>query len=78
MYAMYFPIFILMIIKLRKEIGIFKGVIMPILALISSGFMVFAAIYAHGFAVLYYLIVFVIVMSVGIILLFLPGKEYQI
>ena len=34
--------------------------------------------FAHGFAVLYYLIVFVIVMSVGLILLFLPGKEHQI
>ena len=61
MYGMYFPIFINMIRKERKELGVFKGIILPILALIASGFMVFAAIYSHGIKVVYYLIVYVVV-----------------
>ena len=75
MYAMYFPIFINMIRKERKELGVFKGIILPILAIISSGFMVFAAIYAHGINVIYYLIVYIIVMALGILLFKLPVKE---
>ena len=75
MYGMYFPIFINMIRKERKELGIFKGVILPILALIASGFMVFAAIYSHGIKVVYYLIVYVIIMGLGILLFNLPVKE---
>ena len=74
MYAMYFPIFINMIRKERKDLGVFKGIILPILAIISSGFMVFAAIYAHGINVIYYLIVYIIVMALGILLFKLPAK----
>ena len=75
MYGMYFPIFINMIRKERKELGVIKGIILPILALIASGFMVFAAIYSHGIKVVYYLIVYVIIMAVGILLFKLPVKE---
>jgi APA family basic amino acid/polyamine antiporter len=64
-----------MIIKERKELGVFKGIILPILALISSGFMVFAAIYSHGIKVVYYLIVYVIIMGLGILLFKLPVKD---
>jgi APA family basic amino acid/polyamine antiporter len=75
MYGMYFPIFINMIKKERKELNTFKGIILPILALISSGFMIFSAIYAHGINVLYYLIVYIIVMILGILLFKLPIKK---
>jgi APA family basic amino acid/polyamine antiporter len=75
MYGMYFPIFINMIKKERKQLNTFKGIILPILALISSGFMIFSAIYAHGINVIYYLIVYVIVMILGILLFKLPIKK---
>lgn len=75
MYGMYFPIFINMIRKERKELGIIKGIILPIAALISSGFMVFAAIYSHGISVAYYMIAYVVIMALGILLFKLPVKE---
>ena len=78
MYGMYFPIFINMIRKERKDLGIFKGIILPILALICSGFMVFAAVYSHGMSVVYYLIVYIIIMAIGILLFKLPVKEKEI
>ena len=70
MYAMYFPIFILVMVRERKNMGNFKAIILPILALICSGFMVFAAIYAHGVSVLYYLIMYVVIMAAGWLLMF--------
>jgi APA family basic amino acid/polyamine antiporter len=75
MYGMYFPIFINMIRKERKELGIIKGIVLPIVALIASGFMVFAAIYSHGIKVAYYMIVYVVIMALGILLFKLPVKE---
>jgi APA family basic amino acid/polyamine antiporter len=63
-----------MIRKERKDLGVFKGIILPILALISSAFMVFAAVYSHGISVLYYLIVYVVIMALGILLFKLPQK----
>ena len=78
-YALYIPIFFAFMIKHGKE-NIFKNVIMPIIGIIASGFMVFAAVYAHGltkywaakangefsFPVLFYLIVFAVVMIIGL------------
>ena len=78
MYGMYFPIFINMIRKERKELGIIKGIVLPIAALISSGFMVFAAIYSHGISVVYYMIVYVVIMAFGILLFKLPVKEKKV
>ncbi len=80
-YALYIPIYVTFIKKEGKN-NVFKNVIMPILALLSSLFMVFVAIYAHGirpyqtaaaegrfsFPVLFYLIVFAAIMLVGWIL----------
>ena len=80
-YAIYIPIFISYIMKRGKSDGIFKGIVMPILATLASLFMVFVAIYAHGirpyqqaaangefaFPVLFYLIVFAVVMAVGML-----------
>ena len=75
MYGMYFPIFIKMIIKERKELGVFKGVILPSLALIASGFMVFSAIYSHGIKAVYYIIVYVVITLIGLLLFKLPIKK---
>lgn len=80
-YAIYIPIFIMFIIKEGKK-NIFKNIVMPILATLAALFMVFVAIYAHGirpyqaakangefaFPVLFYLIVFAVIMSVGALL----------
>ena len=86
-YAIYIPIFICYIIKKGRADGVFKGIVMPILATLASLFMVFVAIYAHGirpyqnaaangefaFPVLFYLIVFVVIMAFG--MLFYKKKE---
>ncbi|MEG1548049.1 MAG: APC family permease [Clostridia bacterium] len=72
LYAMYIPMFI-MFMKKEKDMGVFKRIILPLLALCGSLFMVFAAIYAHGMAVVYYLIIFAVVMVIG--LFFSKPKE---
>ena len=80
-YALYIPIFVMFIVKEGKK-DVFKNIVMPILAIIASLFMVFVAVYAHGiskyqsakelgnfsFPVLFYLIVFVVIMAVGLLL----------
>lgn len=80
-YAMYLPIFVCMIFK-EKGLGVIKGKIAPILAIIGSIFMVVAAIFAHGILpyqaakangefslpVLFYLITYVVIMVVGALL----------
>ena len=63
LYAMYIPIFIKMITL--KDLNIFKRIIIPVLATISSLFMIVAAIYSHKWGVLYFLIVALIVMIIG-------------
>ena len=85
-YAIYIPIFVMFIIKEGKK-NMFKNTVMPILGLIASLFMVFVAVYAHGvkpylaaaekgefaFPVLFYLIVFAVIMTIGA--LFYKKKE---
>lgn len=77
-YGFYIPVFIMFIKKHGKE-NIWKNTVMPILGIIASVFMVFAALYAHGirpylaakangtfsFPVLFYLIVFAVVLVIG-------------
>lgn len=63
-YAMYIPIFIKMM-KLR-DLSIIKRVVMPILAILGSIFMIIAAIYSHKIGVLYFIIVAIIIMILGI------------
>ena len=67
LYAMYIPIFIMMMIK-EKTFNFFKRIIMPALAICACVFMIIAACFAHGKAVIFYLIVFAIVMSFGLII----------
>lgn len=63
-YAMYIPIFIMMI-KKETELSIFKRFIMPLVSICGCIFMIIAAYFAHGMAVVAYLIVFAVVMIIG-------------
>ncbi|MBQ9747329.1 MAG: amino acid permease [Clostridia bacterium] len=91
-YGIYIPIFIKFIAKEIKTVkedkkGIFKNIVMPVLATLAAAFMVFVAVYAHGirpwqqaaengtftFPVLFYLIVFIVIMAIGAI--FYKKKE---
>ncbi len=62
-YALYLPIFIKMLTF--KELSVFKRFIMPSVAILSSLFTVVAAVYAHKWGTLYYLIIFAIIMLIG-------------
>ncbi len=87
-YALYLPIFVMFIVRYGKE-SIFRNIIMPVLAIIGSGFMIFATVIAHGvlpyqaaveaggkftFPVLFYLVVFAVIMGVGMIF-YRPKKK---
>lgn len=87
-YAFYIPIFLMFIIKHGKE-NTFKNIVMPLIGIIASAFMVFAAVYAHGitpylnakangefsFPVLFYLIVFAVIMVIGMFFYKKDGKK---
>ena len=66
LYAMYIPMFI-MFMKKERDLTPFKRIVLPLLAVCGSLFMVIAAIFAHGMAVAYYLIIFVVIMLVGVL-----------
>lgn len=80
-YAFYIPMFIIWMIK-EKDLGVIKRFVLPVIGTISCGFMVFAAIYAHGYTpyinakangsfscpVLFYLILFAVIMLAGAVL----------
>ncbi|HHV51578.1 MAG TPA: APC family permease [Clostridiales bacterium] len=72
-YALYLPILAMMMVK-EKDLSPFKRFVAPILAMIGSLFMVFAAIYAFKMTVVYYLIVFAVIMLLGAIPLYLKKK----
>lgn len=77
-YAFYIPVFI-MFMKKEKNLPVMKRFVLPILGIIGSAFMVFAALYSHGYVyykdakaigefscpVLFYLIVFAAIMILG-------------
>ena len=63
-YAMYIPLFI-MFMKKSNDLGAGKRYVIPTLALLGSAFMVFACVFAHGMACVFYLIVFAVFMLVG-------------
>jgi APA family basic amino acid/polyamine antiporter len=78
LYAFYIPMFVLWM-KKEKSLGAFRRFVLPSLSICACGFMIFAAVYAHGitpylaaakegrfsFPVLFYLIVFAAVMLAG-------------
>lgn len=79
-YAFYIPVFIMFMIK-EKKLPFVKRILLPTLGVIGSAFMVFAALYSHGYEyyiagknaevpyfscpVLFYLIVFAVIMVIG-------------
>ena len=63
-YALYIPIF-MMIIKKEKEFNPFNRYVMPILSILGCIFMMVAAVFAHGIAVAWYLLIFALVMIWG-------------
>lgn len=65
-YALYIPIYAMMM-KKEKELSTFKRYIAPAIAIIAAIFMVIAAIYAHKMAVLFYFIIFLIIMAIGVL-----------
>lgn len=71
-YAAYIPIFIAMMVK-EKDLGAFKRIIMPILAICGCIFMVYATVYVYGETVLYYLAIFAVIMVIGAF--FMKKKE---
>jgi APA family basic amino acid/polyamine antiporter len=67
-YALYIPIFIMFMVK-GKELNFFNRILMPCLSLAGCVFMIIAAWFAHGMAVIAFLIVFLVVMFFGALLL---------
>ena len=77
-YAMYIPMFVTFAVKEGRQ-NVFKNAVMPVLATVAALFMMFVAVYAHGirpyreaaqrgefaFPVLFYLIVFAVIMTIG-------------
>lgn len=87
-YALYIPMFIQFMRK-EKELPVLKRFVLPGLGIIGSAFMVFAALYSHGYTpyiaakeagqgftcpVFFYLIIFAIIMGTGMALM-KPKKE---
>ena len=64
-YAMYIPMFLAFLIK-EKDLGVFKRIIMPLLGVLGCLFMVYAAIVSHKMAVVWYLVVFIVIMAIGV------------
>lgn len=63
-YGMYIPIFIGMM--RAKDLSVMKRIIMPVLAIVGSIFMIVAAIYSHKIGVLYFIIIGMIIMLIGL------------
>lgn len=64
-YALYIPIFAVFM-KKETTLGVFKRYVMPALAIFGSLFMMFAACFSHGMAVVAYLAIFGAVMLAGV------------
>lgn len=66
LYACYIPIF-LMFMKKERGLSTFKRFVMPALSVLGCVFMVVAAVFAHKMAAVYYLVIFIFVMILGVI-----------
>lgn len=62
-YLFYIPIFIKMF--KMKELKVVERIVIPFLGILGSIFMIFAAIYAHKVAVVYFVIVGIVIMIIG-------------
>ncbi len=65
-YGIYIPIMIAMMIK-EKDLHPVKRFVFPALTVLSSIFMMVAAVFSHGMGVVWYLIVFVLIMAFGML-----------
>ncbi len=88
-YAIYIPIFVALIIKDGRR-SVMSNTVMPILAILASLFMVFAAFYAHGilpyfsareegkfaFPVLFYGVILALIMIFGM-LFYNPSRKVE-
>lgn len=64
-YALYIPIFVVFM-KKESDFPAFKRFVMPSLAIFGSLFMMFAACFSHGMAVVAYLAIFGVIMLGGV------------
>jgi APA family basic amino acid/polyamine antiporter len=64
-YLMYLPIFIQWMRK-EKEESVLRRFILPVLAFCGSIFMVIASIFSHRWGCLWYAIVYVVIMAIGL------------
>jgi len=64
-YAIYIPIFFMMMLK-ERSLNPIKRFVFPILSILCCIFMIVAAVFAHGMGVVWYLCVFVVVMLLAI------------
>ena len=82
-YALYIPMFIQFMRK-EKELPVLKRFVLPSLGIVGSAFMVFAALYSHGYLpymtakeaglgftcpAFFYLIVFGVIMGIGMLMM---------
>ena len=82
-YALYIPMFINFMRK-EKGLSVVKRFVFPALGVIGAAFMVFAAIYSHGYLpyikakdagegftcpILFYLIIFAVIMAIGMLVM---------
>lgn len=67
LYAMYLPIFV-SFMRNEGDLPVLTRFVLPALALCGSLFMIYAACYAHGMAVVAYLSIFAVVMLAGVVL----------
>lgn len=64
-YALYIPLFI-RFMTISKDLGPVKRYLMPVLAILGCGLMIYASFAAYGLnTVVHYLIVFVVIMVIG-------------
>ena len=73
LYAMYIPIFLLMM-KTERLHNPFKHYVVPVLAILACIFMVIATIITYKVTVVYYLLVFAVIMVVGFVKVNRPEK----
>lgn len=66
-YLMYLPMYVQWMRK-EKDQPVLRRFVFPILAMIGSLFMVVACIVSHGIGCLWYLIVFAVIMTIGVLL----------
>ena len=60
-----FPLYLMTIVKQRKELGAFNGVVAPLVALAGSIFLLYAAAITQGTRIIVFAVVFAVIMLLG-------------